>query len=769
MGMAVVTFSAVPVGGGPTTELLPNGGFEKDADGDGVPDGWHFSWRFTHNNDRILGVEKQRPETRWDATTVHRGKHSLFVRNARSRDDGVWTRSGIRVPRGVKYFKLEAWIKTKDMNGAAARVAGVFLGERGRWLGADYDAITVNTDCDWTRYTGYLSLPPGTRRVRIRLWLNMRYAGTGSVWYDDLRLTPTDSIKFPRQRYEDDRPRPTWTPGQRKQGYVCFTRNYLRVMFPTSLPDSEEIDKPLACFASLGEREPLTFAVRALRALSGVRVTCSSLRTERGAILPSRRITIRSVRYGVKQGQSRWGMFHTDAMVVPLYLSTRNPVDIPADTTQQFWLTVHVPESASAGLYRGQVTVAPRNAPATHLPVQVEVVPLRLSAPPGIYFGMYHRPVGDDAFRAAAWRDMREHGMTTVGLCCNLGAVLALQGDHVTVRFTGTGDLERAVSEYRAAGFTMPLDWLMGADVLRWCRQQAKGDGDRFARYYRQVIEAVIAHGKQQHWPELIFQPVDEPFEHTKSLEAAEQCLRVLKSIPGVRTEEDGANGNPAALERLYPYCDILVYHDGPVLERGRSDAVGWRTFRQRLRAEGKEVWFYNVDLTGWHPEVLRFAYGFGLYQAGGTGMIEWSYQTAFRPLTPERVYTKHDTIIYQYPPVGNETGGPTLAWEAVREGVDDYKYLAALKQRVTDLSTRRARRAAEVQAVWREVQETLARIDFSGCTGSAAQGDWTGRKEVTPEGDKVVSGEYKMRNGFTFADYDLLRRRIADALTALR
>ena len=358
--------------------------------------------------------------------------------------------------------------------------------------------------------------------------------------------------------------------------------------------------------------------------------------------------------------------------------------------------------------------------------------------------------------------------MTSVGLCCDLGAKLEFDGDRVQVVFDGTGDLERTVNEYCTAGFTMPVDWLMGADVLRWCKKLAGSDEAKFEAYYRQVIEAIVTHGKQSQWPEIIFQPLDEPFEHAVHMDDTERCLRILKSIPGVRTEEDGSNGRPENLERVYALCDVLVYHDGPVLRRGVYDAAGWKAFRERTRQDGKEIWFYNIDLTGWHPEVLRFGYGFGLYQAGGTGMLEWSYQTALKPENPQLVYDKFNTIIYQYPPADAETGGPALAWEAAREGVDDYRYLFTLEQLVMEISARGGQQAARAKAIWSEVQKKLSTIDFRGSTGSAAQGEWTGRKEIAPEGGKVVSGDHKMANGLRFDDYNALRRQIAEAIVEL-
>lgn len=759
---------AIPCLASEPENLIPNAGFEIDADDNGIPDGWTFAWQYTHSNDRERGLKKQKPQVEWDDTVIHSGKRSLFVSNERAEDDGVWTLADIPVDGSVKYYKLVVWIKTQGMKETEALASGVFLGDGGKWLGANYNAVTVNMDRDWARYTGYFQPPKGTTRIRIRLWLNMRYTGTGAVWYDDISLVPTDQIVKPIQRYVDDRPHPVLTEEQRKMGYVCYVRDYLRLIFPTSVPDDEEIDAALSCFAAPGEREPLSFAIRASRDLNAVRVTCNSLECDGGATIAQEHVSIRPVRYGKKEGQSRWGPFHTDPMVVPLYLASYEQIDVASETSQQYWITVCVPKDTPPGRYRAVVTVSAADAGVTQLPLEVEVLPIRRREPDHIYFGMYHRPVGDDDFRAAAWRDMREHGMTSVGLCCNLGADLTLNGDRVDVTFTGSGDLERAVREYLDAGFTMPIDWLMGSDVLRWCKTQAQGDRQKFADYYRQVIVAVLEHGRRNRWPAIIFQPLDEPFEHTARLDDTEACLRVLKSIPGVRTEEDGPNGNPETLRRLYDLCDVLVYHDGPVLQRGTYDADAWKAFLHRLQKDGKEVWFYNLDLTGWHPEVLRFGYGFGLYQAGGTGVIQWSYQTAFRPDKPQLVYEKPNTIIYQYPQVGNETGGPTLAWEASREGVDDYKYLFTLQSLVKELTARGDQRADRAQVLWKDIENQLGRIDFNGSTGSAAQGDWTGRKELAPDGDKTVSGDHKMANGFQFSDYNELRRKIADAIMEL-
>jgi len=184
---------------------------------------------------------------------------------------------GVAVPPDAKFFKLQAWIKTRDIKDTQALVSVVFQGEGRKYLDADYNAIAVNTDRDWTRYTAYLTPPLGTQTLRIRLWLNMNYSGTGAVWYDDLTLAAVDKFEPPIQRYEDDRTMPELTAEQTENGYIVYARHCLRLIFPTSVPDHGEIGRPLACFAAPGEREPMAVAVRSLRDLKGLCVTCTPL------------------------------------------------------------------------------------------------------------------------------------------------------------------------------------------------------------------------------------------------------------------------------------------------------------------------------------------------------------------------------------------------------------------------------------------------------------------------------------------------------------
>ena len=749
------------------TNAIRNGSFEEMVKGDALPAQWAFAWENTHSNDSQRGYKKQKPDFGLDDTTAKAGRYSFRIGVRRPKDDGVLTQERVPATKGTKVYVVKAWLKTSDMKAASAHVALVSLDAKGKWLAANYSAISTRENHDWKQYAGYFMAHAQAAFFRVRLWLNFNYSGTGTVWYDDVRLMPTNLKGMPPIRYEDDNPMPRLDSHWQDAGLVLFRRTYLEMIFPNSVPRADEIGGVLHVAATKGEAEPISFCVRALRDVKNVGVSFTDFVGEGAGRIPASSIRIGLVRCIYKRGQARWGAFADGRMLMPAYVEPGRAFDLPANTTRQVWATLHVPANAKPGVYTAKALVKPDKGPERSLHVRLTVLPIKLEEPRGVAFGMYAKHHDhEDGRQDTLYADMRAHGMTTVGHCGNLGAAIKKAADRVEVEFNGQSSIERVMAAYVKAGFPEPFVWLMGRDIERWCLKQGTHDSREFADCYRQVILSIIEHGKASGWPEIIFQPIDEPFEHTKRMEVAKRCLQILKTIPGLRTEEDGPNGNPGRLEEVYALCDVIVQHDGPVMERRRYDAKAWQDFLARTKRDGKQVWFYNIDLTGCHPEVMRWGYGFGLWFSGATGMIEWAYQFPVRRGDPAGCYMDK-AIVFAYPAWKDEPGGPAIGWEGIREGVDDYKYIYSLHQLMGKASGRAAARPVAAEAK-RYIESLRAKTDFRAHEGSACQGDWTGPKRIAGTGEKTVSGSYKMANGWTFEDYDAARSKIADLIVRL-
>ena len=286
------------------------------------------------------------------------------------------------------------------------------------------------------------------------------------------------------------------------------------------------------------------------------------------------------------------------------------------------------------------------------------------------------------------------------------------------------------------------------------------------------MISEIVAHGKTRGWPEIIFQVVDEPYEVESRLALNTRLLKLTKSVPGVRAEGDGMNGKwENFTPDSYALTDVMTLHDGPMLDRHSPvDMPKWWEFQKKAKADGKRLWFYGIDLTAWHPEPVRYMSGFGLWKSGADGVIEWSYMSQYGEKDAGKAYKELDPLIFRYPKAPGEPGGTTVGYEAIREGIDDYRYLLALREAVDKAkASGNPRKADLAKSLWDKVQARLDRANFNGCKGVAMQGDWTGTCEALPDGTRIVRGDHKTPNGWGFEEYDELRTIIAESIVQLK
>jgi len=572
----------------------------------------------------------------------------------------------------------------------------------------------------------------------------------------------------PMTVYVDESTPPSPTNEERRRGFILFRRPLTQVLFPTAVPKAQERVSSLSIAACPGEYEPAILALWALQDLAGVRVSVSDL-SGPGAGTPAAAVDVRSVCTHLKLGQPRWGPFQETLMEVPLFLEQRDSLSLPANHNQSFWLTVHVPEDAAAGEYAGSVSIETSAGRRAELPLTVRVRGFRLAEPEGIRFGMCDRLRTDAAWLAETFADLRAHGMTGLVLTgSESGLKLRAEGGKVAIDWDGTSALEMTMDAYAKAGFPEPVTWIWHNDIVEFCQTVGPVQSAAFADAYRQAITAIDEHGKQAGWRPINQCPVDEPFDDPQQLALALRLTRILKGIPGVRTEANGMNGHWNQFsDEAYRLLDVLDLHDGPTLRRGQIDLNEWSAFRSKCSRDNKRIEFYNIDLTTWHTESLRYMTGFGLWKSGAQGVYEWAYMWAVKDTDPGAIYSQPKPAVFRYPQAPGESGGPTLGYEAIREGVDDYRYLLTLSQLVE--RARRSGKGALADQVWRPVQARLDAGTFDNCVGKAAQGDWTGKCEIRRDGTRVVRGDLKIDNNWGSGDYDALRDTIAAGIERLQ
>ena len=140
--------------------LLRDGGFEQDADGDGNPDGWEI----------VEPVEL-------DPQVKHGGRQSVCLRSD-SEAINNFSKLWLDLKPHTAYT-LSAWIKTEGIGGQGAQVYPYgFAG----MVSSGFIVATGTTD--WRRYSVGFTTGEGTHgRINFRL-----YGTKGTAWFDDLAL-----------------------------------------------------------------------------------------------------------------------------------------------------------------------------------------------------------------------------------------------------------------------------------------------------------------------------------------------------------------------------------------------------------------------------------------------------------------------------------------------------------------------------------------------------------------------------------------------------
>ena len=726
--------------------LAPNADFESVAAPGRLPKAWVFT--------KSAGTAK--PLANCD--DPHAGHVSPGIEVGPGGVGILW--AWAPMPQGWEVFQLGARVRT-DGDVRALGSITVYAADKKKWLAAGYELFDIRHSPRWSRAVGCYQAPAVEGVLKIALWAKAGPKG-GSAWFDDVELLPIESV--PAKLYVPANPPPQPTGEDRARGFMVFSRNYLDLMPPSYRPSTAEVQKPLAIAAARGEHEPISVGVYALEDIGALHIEPPEFRSDDGAVIPSANCDVRVVRYLVKR--SHYGL--NDRVLVPTYLERSDTLRVAKEQVGQVWGTVRVPADAAAGEYRGTLTLSRGNAKGqAQVVVLLRVHSFALDAPKGMAFGMYdalQRTVPGPEFMAEKYRDMRSHGMTTVGFCGNLGATLRAADGGVAVEFDGRPALATAMDAYVRAEFPEPIVWLMGSDVRRFCTSLGPLESDAFGNAYKGVIKAVLAEGKRRGWPEIIFQPEDEVFAHSTRFELASRELKLLKEIPDLRTEMDGTNVRPELSDQTYPLTDVLVHCYGPLLYGERVYPRGeWLGMVAKYHADGKRIWFYNVDTTGYHVETMRFAAGLYMLWSNADGLLSWAYSWGDAKPYDDYSGKSGDTIFF-YPPRGKRKGGPALGWEGLREGIDDYRYVRTLMNLIEKAGPGRVAQQAK-----QELESWLARLDLSRLrTNRSMQGNWT-VQAAGPEGQPAVGGSFKIDVGISFEDYDRFRSMCARHIEILR
>ena len=498
------------------------------------------------------------------------------------------------------------------------------------------------------------------------------------------------------------------------QGYVIFNRDFLRYVYPWNIPAEKERISELGIRMSQNDFDPLTFCIYPIRDLGNVKVSVSDLSGPAGKTIPSGNILIQVVKLmKIRTGDGN------SFRLIPRLLDRTDHANIPISYTTRFWLTLHADSLTVPGKYQGMIRIKPEKEAEKKVPLTIEILPVTLEPVPGIDYNMllsyeFFELESKDWSSAqkekiyqdgvSSFRDYINHGMSTV---------VVASPYYFQWNKDGSPRLEHLDAMIRAAketGFKRPVFWYFGQYL-----QAAKGQHPGNIRLYdpkihpvraRYLVETALKIDKTLDGPPLGFMPIDEPRIALRQ-KITLDFLKEIKKVPGAIT-----------------MCTTNI--GGKLLDIENDSQVDRITLMpgEKSRKSDRKVWEYNnavVDCM--NPGYSRYIYGYYTWRQDLDGMSSWG------PCTTENSrgnpYEDLDHEFSDYAITYPHFGGPlaTPNWEALREGIDDIRYIYQLEKLCSEKA---AKHPAETSGAQKFLDSIRDMCDFDDRDIMNDFGKWT-------------------------------------------
>lgn len=485
-------------------------------------------------------------------------------------------------------------------------------------------------------------------------------------------------------------------------------------VLPTTFPLPGVSSTTLQLTACRGEYEPASFAIRATsRDVDNLQFTLSDLTSDRGSI-PKSNVDIRFVKVWFQAGGG-WntiglshmgktkvlvpelllkddGLVHIDeesqanflrlkrpsgtelvSVSKPDSLRSRTlatveefpihdaldiqPIALPRNQTKQIWVTIHVPQDAEPGTYKGSITAADSTGPLGHLEIFLRVLPVNLH-PAKTQYSIYYR--GTLSENPSISSERKGHGQ----FVAELNNMLAHGVNNPTVyQRLDRAELSEVLKIRKQVGMDTSSLFYLGTGTGNPTSREQLNDLNRRLKAIKEItgqhgIEKVYLYG------------IDEAKGDKL---ASQRSAWELARNEGVKVFTAGYSD---AFSVAGDLLDLLVM--AGKLQRGQAE---------NFHRAGHKIFSYANPQTGpENPEIFRRNYGLELWRNDYDGAMPYAYQDSMGFIWNDFDHGLYRDHNFTYPTVDGVID--TLAWEGFREGVDDVRYITTLEDVLNQLST---------------------------------------------------------------------------------
>ena len=661
-----------------TPNLLVNGGFE---DGNELPAWWH-----RHPQENVPGNRHVR-----DTTVAHDGGSSgllVAVNPEHVGSAGVqWNRYGIPID-GIRALAISYWVKTE---GVPASGAGChFYGSQREHLGFVPIRGPSNAE-QWQQVQRTIRVPEGAKTMGFALYA----ADGGKTWYDDIRVEP-DLQAAARWAAVCEHFAIHSRAEETSSFRVALAHSLQKIPRREAVTDGEIVSR-IELEAARDETESFQLVIIPEgHELKDVVVETTSLAGP-GGELP---LSWSYVEY-VKTAPPKYPVQYVGWWPDPLLPPRRFAV--PADQRQPLWFQVDVPADAQRGEYTGQVTIRCGEQQVV-TPVKLTVRSFALPRPGTLAtpFGLYASALVRGYEAKSSYRDAMP--LETFARWCEFLGVRRLAPKNVAREYIDVKKsdghwrahldaLDRTVAKLAPRYFPANSFCLHRLPVAAnlW-NDKPKPDPTALA----DLTGEIATEWKHRNLSENVYiYGMDEP-RRTDYPFLREVYTKVREAAPGFPVMQTIGDPHP---DELVGLVDIWC----PLTPRANTE------FYQQRRAAGEQLWTYvccsplppHANFFIDQPAIDHRVLFWQVHQLGATGLLYWctcwwnglpvpadgdkGFPHVPLDLAQAGTYRSFKVngdgwLLYPGP---DWTPYSSIRLEVIRDGIEDYEYLALLAKLV--------------------------------------------------------------------------------------
>ena len=464
--------------------------------------------------------------------------------------------------------------------------------------------------------------------------------------------------------------------------------------------------------------------------IKGLSLTPGDLKAERGGgVIGARHITVNPVGY-VITAKPKYKVEWVGLWPDPLLNVEK--VDVPARKVQPFWVTVYAPRGTQAGKYKGTLTLKADGTAARTVSLSVRVFDFELPTRPSFdtmsvggrlkakNWGLDRESPEFEKLKVRYYSLMLRNRLGPGGFILNAWS-WAKPAYPVKVNADGTYDFseverwgkfcfDRGMTTFVAVSFAKPGKWGFPKTYPAWYRAGFKKFVPAYVAFLRKKgwLKDAVAYNIDEAWSKKEWEMCRENYRQVKSIAKDFTVFQCLNNPKGV-----------AALDGFYDIMDVNIsqFHQGATPQFIAKGGIGWWCVC---------IWpdpHPNLFLD--YPAMDARIIGWLSWKNKLSGFEYWSTNSYERYLPSIAPKTFIDTVesgwIAGRPKRSNGEGylvypGPnrsvlsSVRFEILRDGFEDYEYLAILKRRLEGKSGRTASEARKLL----KINDNICKTDLT-------------------------------------------------------